>query len=82
MKNLCAKTRKVESPYEIWKAADGWQWNVLKKYQADDNKLYARAFCAVKSPFTFGSWEYGDTYIKDIKENATLFFKDVTNEKA
>ena len=27
-----------------------------------------RWFVAAKSPFTYGSWEYGDTYIKDIKE--------------
>ena len=25
-------------------------------------------FVAVKSPFTFGSWEYGDSYVKDVKD--------------
>ena len=68
MKNTCGKTREVDNPYEIWKAGD-WEWRMLKKYQNPDNEKknpYARWFCAVKSPFTYGSWEYGDTYISDI----------------
>lgn len=75
-KNLCGKTRdkkKGEKPYEIWKSFDGsWTWEVLKKWQADDNKPYARAFCAVTSPFTFGRAELGDVYISEIKANARL----------
>lgn len=70
MKNLQAKTRKLDEPYEVWVAGD-WEWRVLKKWQADDNKQYARWFCAVKSPFTYGSYEYGDVYVSEIKENAT-----------
>jgi len=38
-KNLMVKMRTKENPYEIWKSADGtWEWRVMKKYQADDNK--------------------------------------------
>ncbi|MAH50585.1 hypothetical protein CMI37_32490 [Candidatus Pacearchaeota archaeon] len=71
MKNECLKERKKDNPYEIWQTPDGsWEWRVLKKWQADDNKLYARWMCAVKSPFTFGSFEIGDVYVKEIKENA------------
>ena len=70
MKNECGKTRKVEDPYEVWKSLDGtWEYRVLKKYQAPDKEKtnrYARWFCAVKSPFTYGSWEYGDTYVIDV----------------
>jgi hypothetical protein len=62
-KNLCGKTRKKEDPYEIW-AANGWEWRVLKKYQADDNKPFARSFCFVTSPYC-PEGEYGDTYVKD-----------------
>lgn len=63
--------RKVENPYEIWRSRNGgWEWRVLKKWQIDDNKPYARWFCAVMSPFTFGRFEMGDVYVKDIKENA------------
>lgn len=71
MFNPCARTRKLDEPYEIWKSADGtWEWRVLKKWQVDDMKPNARWFCAVKSPFTFGDWEYGDTYVKDVKSQA------------
>lgn len=28
-KNLCAKIRDVENPYEIWKAGN-WEWRILK----------------------------------------------------
>ena len=67
---MCLKERKKEDPYEIWQNASGWEWRVLKKWQADDNKPYARWFCAVKSPFTFGCYEYGDVYVNEIKNNA------------
>jgi hypothetical protein len=30
---------------------------------------YARWFVAVKSPDTYGSWEYGDTYVSEITSN-------------
>jgi hypothetical protein len=66
--------RKVDNPYEIWTTQDeSWEWRVLKKYQTPENEAknpYARWFCAVKSPMTLGSWEYGDTYVKDIKQVA------------
>ncbi len=72
-KNECGKTRLVDNPYEVWKSGDDWEWRVLKKYQSPDKEAanpYARWYCAVKSPFTYGEWEYGDTYISDIKSNA------------
>jgi hypothetical protein len=69
-KNLCGKTRKVNEPYEIWvNDHAGWEWRVLKKWQADDAKPYARWFCAVKSPMTHGSYDMGDTYVTDVKGN-------------
>lgn len=64
MKNTMAKTRPVHNPYEIWSNGD-WTWRVLKKWQADDNKPYARWFCHVTSPFCPGG-ELGDCYVKDI----------------
>ena len=70
-KNLFLKERSKENPYEIWVSADGtWTWRVLKKWQTDDEKPYARWFCAVKSPFTYGSYDLGDVYTKEIKQNA------------
>lgn len=69
MKNTMAKTRPLEDPYEVWIRGD-WEWRVLKKWQADDNKQYARWYCAVKSPYTYGSYEYGDVYVSEVKELA------------
>tara|TARA_Y100001963_G_scaffold94493_1_gene130124 strand:- start:724 stop:981 length:258 start_codon:yes stop_codon:yes gene_type:complete len=78
MKNPCGKIREVDNPYEVWavgNASNIWEWRVLKKYQAPDKEAdnpNARWFCAVKSPFTFGRWEYGDTYINDIKNSGAV----------
>lgn len=73
-KNLCAKTRPDDNPYEVWKTSDGsWTWLVLKKYQAPENEAtnpYARWFCKVKTPIV-PEGEYGDVYVKEIKEQAT-----------
>jgi hypothetical protein len=72
MKNECGKTRKIDNPYEVWVVGD-WEWRVLKKYQSPEKEKenpYARWFCAVKSPMTWGNWEYGDVYVKEVKENA------------
>ncbi len=70
-KNLCGKRRDVENPYEVWISHDGtWEYRVLKKYQSPEKEAqnpFARWHCAVKSPYTHGSWEYGDTYVKDVK---------------
>ena len=70
MKNECAKTRDRKNPYEVWKSFDGtWTWNVLKKWQVDDNKPFARWFCDVESPMC-PNGEMGDVYVADIKKYA------------
>ena len=75
MKNKCNKMRPLENPYEIWTSRDGqWEWRVLRKYQAQDKEgknEYARWLCGVKSPFTYGEFEIGDSYVIDVKMNAT-----------
>lgn len=70
-KNTMLKTRTIDNPYEVYANEYGWEWRVLKKYQADDTKPYARWFCAVRSPYTFGTWDYGDTYAQEVLDNAT-----------
>lgn len=74
MGNPCSKTRKIDEPYEIWRTRDGsWEWRVLKKYKGPAGEAkdpYARWFCGVKSPYTYGSFELGDVYVKDIKSVA------------
>lgn len=73
-KNEKGKTRKVNDPYETYQAGD-WEWRVLKHYQApnaEKRNPYARVFCAVKSPMTHGSYDMGDTYLRDIQRSAVL----------
>ena len=65
--------REKDNPYEIWSNDSGWQWRVLKKYQKPELEAknpYARWFCAVSSPYTFGEFELGDVYVSEIKSNA------------
>ena len=70
MKNLCGKTVTKDNAYEVWATKDGeWVWYVLKKWQADDDKPWARWFCLVTSPFVT-SGELGDVYVEEIKREA------------
>ena len=79
MKNPCAKTRKKERPYEVWKNTSGWTWHVLKKYQTPEKESlnqFARWFCFVTSPFS-PTGDLGDVYIREIANNgATLVSHD------
>lgn len=75
--NYMSKSRKMDNPYQIWRNDSGWEWRVLKSYQADTSKEYARAFCAVSSPYTFGGHDMGDVYWSDIFDNATLVYSDI-----
>ena len=79
MKNECGKMRDKDDPYEIY-ILGGWEWRVLKKYQTPENEAkneYARWMCAVRSPHTFGSFDFGDTYISDIKGCGARKVEDV-----
>jgi hypothetical protein len=72
MKNPMAKTRPPSNPYEVYCNNTGWTWLVLKKYQADDLKPFARWFCAVYSPcLPSGEYELGDCYASEILGHAT-----------
>lgn len=71
-KNLLGKTRSVDSPYMTFRMND-WEWRVLKAYKSkpsEDKDQYARWFLATKSPNTYGEFELGDGYIKDITRHA------------
>jgi hypothetical protein len=79
MKNPCGKLRPIEDPYAVYWSADGWEWRVLKKNLSPDQEArnpFAAWFCATKSPFTFGRYEYGDVYAADVLKNGV----DVTEE--
>ena len=79
-KNECNKTRKLEDPYEVWECRMDMgfgdiiniEYRVLKKYKnpiSESKDPFARWFTAAKSEATFGSWEYGDTYVRDIQSS-------------
>ena len=74
--NPCSKTRKLDNPYEVWKCRMQLgsdiltiEYRILKKYKNPENEAkdpYAMWHTAAKSEATFGNWEYGDMYAKDI----------------
>jgi hypothetical protein len=66
--NPMGRSRQVGSAYVVTEdlRLPGWRWEVLKTYQLDGAQPFARAFCAVSSPMTWGSYDLGDTYTKDI----------------
>ena len=71
-KNECNKTRSLDDPYEVWNGLAGFEWRVLKKYQTPENEAnnpYARWYCAVKSDYTYGEYDYGDVYVAEIHES-------------
>lgn len=79
VKNPFGKTRKVEEPYATYRGPEGWEWRVLKTYQRPDKEesnMYARWLCAVKSPYTYDSFEFGDTYVHDVLASALLVDAD------
>lgn len=76
MRNPFGKTKKENEPYAIYSNYHGFVWKVLKTYKKPENEKkdpYARWFCSVTSPLMHnGSYEYGDTYVKDILTNGVL----------
>ena len=75
-KNPLGKGKKVDDPYAIFKAGD-FEIRVLKTYKVAKNEegdQYARWYTVAKSPMTFGSWEYGDTYRREVIENFSLTY--------
>ena len=66
---------KQNLPLEVYETPNkSWRWEIYKKYQKDDDKQYARAFCKVFSPITreqmSSGYELGDVYISEIKSAA------------
>lgn len=65
-KNPAAKMRPADKPYASWTCAGGrFEYRLHKSYQNDNAKTYARWMVAVRSPYTFGSWELGDEYVEE-----------------
>tara|TARA_Y100000310_G_scaffold302643_1_gene340251 strand:+ start:2518 stop:2826 length:309 start_codon:yes stop_codon:yes gene_type:complete len=81
-KNPFGKTAGLETPYATF-VRDDWEWRVLKTYQTPANEQknqFGRWFVVAKSEFTFGSWEYGDTYIHNIFDVPSIRLIQATPE--
>jgi len=59
------KTRSVDDPWLTITNGD-WVYKVLQAHVSDPDKPYASWFCAVSSPYTFGGYDMGDTYVRDV----------------
>ena len=73
-KNPFGKSRDKDKPYAIYEAGD-FVFHVCKTYQRPDKERaneYARWFVWAKSPMTYGSFEGGDMYIKELENFAHL----------
>lgn len=78
MPNPFGKTRKTENPHAIFRAGD-MTWHVLKTYKQPASEAkdpYARWFVAAKSDATFGSFELGDTYAREVLRYGRLVAAD------
>jgi hypothetical protein len=78
------KTRDKNDPYLIIDGGTagfpGWEWRVLKAWSKDPEAPYARWLCAVRSPWTCGGWDMGDTYVRDIAGVVTYRHESVPDE--
>lgn len=69
--NPCAKRVTPEEAYEVYGDEYSTTW-VLKKYKnplEEEKDRYAKWYIASRSAGTFGSYEYGDCYAANIKNN-------------
>lgn len=80
-KNLMGKgrTKLTDQPYiELEGVGDGWKYHVLKTYQADGSKPYARAYCEVWGT----NHEVGDVYIDSLRRLEMVGFDSTVFESA
>ena len=77
-KNLLGKSRTKENPYAIWQGFGAFgdtEVRLLKTYQTPANEQknqFARWFVAVRSDHTYGSYDMGDSYIREVLRDMTL----------
>ena len=79
-KNLLGKSRKTDTPYAIFKGYGPFgetEMRLLKTYSLPVNEAknqYARWFVAVKTDMTYGSYDMGDSYIKEATMGLTRVY--------
>jgi hypothetical protein len=66
--NPMGRSRRPGNPYIVTEdpRLPGWRWEVLKTYQVDGTKPYARAFVFVTSPMTGPGGDLGDSYVTEL----------------
>jgi len=80
VKNLLSKSRKTNTPYAIFKGYGPFgetEMRLLKTYSTPLNEAknpYARWMVAVKSEMTYGSYDMGDSYIKEATMGLTRVY--------
>ena len=81
-KNLLGKSRTKDTPYAIFKGYGPFgetEMRLLKTYSTPLNEAknpYARWMVAVKSEMTYGSYDMGDSYIKEATMGLTRVYAD------
>ena len=79
-KNLMGKGRTKENPYATFEGIGPLGHtlvHVLKSYQKPSKELknpYAKWFVAIKTDMTYGSYDMGDTYLRDATGNLSLTY--------
>lgn len=77
-KNPFGKTRKMDNPYAVYAGFGPFgktECRVLKAYQTpdhEDTNPYAKWFVAVQSEWTYGSFDMGDSYVRDCRMGMSL----------
>lgn len=75
------KSRPKGQPWLVFEnKAAGWRWEVLKSWQMDNRKPFARWFCNVTSPYTGSYGDMGDTYVDEILRYAVETYRDPSLE--
>ena len=77
-KNIFKKIRPIEKPIARFIANfdDSWEVRVLKIYQLPHKHTdFSAWYTVAKSNNTFGNWEYGDQYAKDIMNGYIEFIE-------
>jgi hypothetical protein len=77
--NRMGKSREPGNAYVVLTdPRSGWTYEVLKSYQLDGGKRFARVFANVH-----GSWtEMGDVYVADLGTRLDLFDRTVFSDAA
>ena len=76
MKNLMNKTRTAENPYATFHGNNNFVSHVIRAYsiKTPEENPHVAWFTIAKSDDSFGSYEYGDVYIKELTDNSELVY--------